>query len=493
MRLARQFLTENLLLVCLGGALAIPFALGALSLMGTVPPEAVPRCNDVGLNLRAATYLALLTVSAGVFFGLVPLLAGPHHALATAMSEASGRMAGAAPRWERLRKLLVVVELGMAVVLLAAAGLLVRSFGQLIAVDVGFRPDHVVVLPITLDNHEYDSGIKTRAYYRSLTEKLASVPGVVSVGGVTALPMSPIGPDFDRPIWADGDSPPPGGFRRADIRMATPSYFRTLGISLLRGRAFDEADRPDSPKVVMVNESLAQQVWPEGDPIGKRLVIDYGTVGTYPYEVVGMVNDLRFYGIRSTPRPELYLPHAQRSYLIMNIAVRTDGEPNVLVPELRKAVLEVDPMQPAFGVLPLDELVVSSVARDRFAMILIGSFGVVALVLALLGIFGVFSYHVGQREHEVGVRAALGASRKELVAMMLSAGLRLAFAGIGLGVLLAVASTRLLGSMLFGVSPVDPLTFAVVTVLPAAGALAACYLPARRAARVDPVIALRHE
>ena len=250
---------------------------------------------------------------------------------------------------------------------------------------------------------------------------------------------------------------------------------------------------PIRPKVVMVNESLAQQVWPEQDPIGKRLVIDYGTVGTYPFEVVGMVNDLRFYGIRSTPRPELYLPHAQRSYLIMNIAVRTDGEPNVLVPELRKAVLEVDPMQPAFGVLPLDELVVSSVARDRFAMILIGSFGVVALVLALLGIFGVFSYHVGQREHEVGVRAALGASRKELVAMMLSAGLRLAFAGIGLGVLLAVASTRLLGSMLFGVSPVDPLTFAVVTVLPAAGALAACYLPARRAARVDPVIALRHE
>ena len=220
--------------------------------MGTVLPEAVPRCNDVGLNLRAATYLALLTVSAGVFFGLVPLLAGPHHALATAMSEASGRMAGTAPRWDRLRKLLVVAELGMAVVLLATAGLLVRSFGHLIAVDVGFRPDHVVVLPITLDNHEYDSGAKTRAYYRSLTEKLASVPGVVAVGGVTALP---IGPDFDRPIWADGDSPPPGGFRRADIRMATPSYFRTLGISLLRGRAFDETDRPDSPKVTCLTRS----------------------------------------------------------------------------------------------------------------------------------------------------------------------------------------------------------------------------------------------
>jgi putative ABC transport system permease protein len=305
--------------------------------------------------------------------------------------------------------------------------------------------------------------------------------------------MSPIGPNFDRPIWAEGKTPPPGGSRRADVRMATPGYFQTLGISLLRGRVFDESDTPESSKVVVVNESLARQVWPGEDPIGKRLVIDYSTAGTYPYEVVGVVNDIRFYGIRSIPKAELYLPHAQRSYLIMNIAVRTAVEPEVLVSKLREAALEIDPMQPAYRVMPLDDLVGTSVARDRFAMILIGSFGVVALVLALLGIFGVLSYHVGQRTREVGVRAALGASRKQILGMMLSAGLRLTFAGIGLGVFVAVASTRWLTSLLFGVSPMDPLTFVIVTVIPAVGALAACYVPARRAASVDPVIALRHE
>ncbi|HXV64499.1 MAG TPA: ABC transporter permease [Vicinamibacteria bacterium] len=492
-RLARQYLAESLLLAILGGALAIPSAIGVLSAMGALLPEGIPRWNDIGLSASLLSCAAVLTACVGVFFGLVPLAASPGQALSATINEASGRTAGGAARWERLRKLLVVSELGMAVVLLAATGLLVRSFVHLIAVDVGFRPDQVIVLPITLDNHEYDSGGKTRAYYKSLTEKLAGVPGVVSVGGVTALPMSPIGPDFDRPIWAEGEIPPPGGSRRADIRMATPGYFPTLGISVLRGRAFDDTDTPDSSKVVMVNEILARQIWPGEDPIGKRLVIDYSTAGTYPYEVVGMVNDVRFYGLRSMPRAELYLPHAQRSYLIMNIAVRTEVEPEALVPDLRRAVLEVDPMQPAYGVMPLRELVRSSVARDRFAMVLIGSFGVLALALALLGIFGVLSYHVGQRTHEVGVRAALGASRRDIVAMMLSAGLRLSLAGIGLGVLLSLLSMHWLTSMLFGVSPVDPLTFGIVTVLPAAGALVACYLPARRAAAVDPVIALRHE
>ncbi|HSF14281.1 MAG TPA: ABC transporter permease [Vicinamibacteria bacterium] len=492
-RLARQYLAESLLLSILGGSLAIPCATGVLNAMGALLPEGIPRWSDVGLSASLLTCAAALTVCAGVFFGLVPVAAAPGDALSANINEASGRTTGGAARWERWRKLLVVSELGMAVVLLAATGLLVRSFVHLMAVNVGFRPDHVVILPITLDNHEYDSGAKTRAYYKSVTEKLAGVPGVVSVGGVTALPMSPIGPDFDRPIWAEGEIPPPGGSRRADIRMATPGYFPTLGISLLRGRAFDDTDTPDSPKVVMVNDSLARQIWPGEDPIGKRLMIDYSTAGTYPYEVVGMVNDVRFHGIRSLPRAELYLPHAQRSYLIMNIAVRTEVEPEALVPELRKAVLEVDPMQPAYGVMPLEELVRSSVARDRFAMILIGSFGVLALALALLGIFGVLSYHVGQRTHEVGVRAALGASRRDIVTMMLSTGLRLSLAGIGLGVLLSLLSMRWLTSMLFGVNPVDPLTFAVVTVLPAAGALVACYLPARRAAAVDPVIALRHE
>ncbi len=275
--------------------------------------------------------------------------------------------------------------------------------------------------------------------------------------------------------------------------MATPGYFETLGISLVRGRIFTDEDGPEAPKVVIVNESLARREWPGQDPVGRRLVIDYSQAGTYSYEVVGVVGDVRFYGLRSTPRPELYLPHAQRSYLIMNIAVRTTAAPETIVGELRRAVLEVDPMQPAYGVLPLADLVAGSVARDRLAALLIGGFAVVALVLALLGIFGVLSYHVGRRTREVGIRAALGASRRELVSMMLSAGLRLALVGLGIGLVVALLSTRWLSSLLFGVSPVDPLTFGAVTLVLGFGALVACYVPARKAALVDPVLALRQE
>lgn len=495
-RLARQCLTESLLLAFVSGALAIPLAYGGLDLIVAFVPEGIPRLNEVVVDARVLSFAGFVTLGAGVFFGLVPAFAGSKAELAATLRESAGRSASGSPRWQWLRRALVSSEIAMAVVLLACAGLLVRSFGHLISVDPGFDPERVVVLPITLDNHEYDSGEKSRAYYRTLMEKLLSLPGVVSVGGVTALPMSPIGPDFDRPIWAEGETPPAGGASRADVRMATPGYFETLGIPVLRGRGITEDDRPDSPRVVVINESLARQAFPGVDPVGpvgRRLVIDYSTAGTYPYEVVGVVNDLKFYGLRTSARPELYLPHAQRSYLIMNIAVRTDGGSDLIASELRKTVLDVDPLQPAHGAIPLADLVAGSVARDRFAMLLLGAFAVLALALALLGIFGVLSYHVGQRTHEVGIRAALGASRGALVAMMLVHGVRLTLVGLAWGLVLSLLSTRLLSSLLFGVSAIDPMTFTCVALLLAAGALAACYLPARRAARVDPVIALRHE
>ncbi|HSR67603.1 MAG TPA: ABC transporter permease [Acidobacteriota bacterium] len=493
LRLARQFLAESLLLALLGGALAVPVAFAALNMGGVLPADALPRLHEVELNLRVLGYAALLTFAAGIFFALVPLASGLKDDLSAAIAESGGRTLGGTLRWERLRKSLVACEIALAVVLLACAGLLVRSFVHLMQVDVGFRPDRVAVLPITLDNHEYDSGAKSRAYYARLTEKLASVPGVESVGAVTALPLSPIGPDFDRPVWAEGETPSAAGSSRADVRMATPGYFQTMGISLLRGRTFEPSDAPDAPRVVVINESLARQAFAGRNPVDQNLVIDYSTAGTYPYRVVGVVNDLRFYGIRSQPRPEVYLPHAQRSYLMMNMAVRTAVDPQALVADLRQAVLDVDPMQPAYGVIPLKDLVADSVSRDRFALILIGAFGVVALVLALLGIFGVLSYHVGQRTQEVGIRAALGATRRQIMTMMLSAGLRLTLTGIALGLLLSLASTRLLTSLLYGVTPLDPLTFLAVTLLPALGALLACYLPAKRAARINPVTALRHD
>ena len=500
LRIARQLVVENLLLALLGGAAALIVANGAIRLLGLVGaallgPEAISRLGEARLDLRVLAVTAAVSLCVGlvlgVFPGVGPLGAGRRRELAATLGGSGGRGAASAPRWERMRGSLVVAELALAVVLLAAAGLLVRSYLRLGRVDVGFRPERVAVLPIALDNHEYDSGAKSRAYYRELLDRLSAVPGVDSVGAVTALPTSPIGPDFDRPIWAEGELPPPGGARRADVRIATPGYFETLGIPLRSGRLFDPRDAPESRPVLVVNERLAGEIWPGEQAVGQRLVVDYSSAGTYPYEIVGVVGNLRFDGMRSEPRPEVYFPHAQRSYLIMNVAARTAGDPRVLLPELRRAVLEVDPMQPAYGVEPLEALVGSTIARDRLAAVLVGSFAVVTLLLALVGILGVLSYHVARRAPEVGVRAALGATSQELVAMMLRSGLRLTALGLMLGVLAALGVTRLLDSLLFEVSPLDPATFVAVVVLSGAAALLACWVPARRAARVDPVVALR--
>jgi putative ABC transport system permease protein len=492
-RLLRQFLVENSTLALLGGAAAIPVALSVLKLLELLLPGGVPRLDEVVIDVRVLGFATALTASSAIYFGLVPLMAVAPSELSAMLKEASARTCGSAPRWQRLRKLLVTSEIGMAVALLAAAGLLIRSFENLRAVDPGFRAEGVLVVPITLDSHAYNSGAKSREYYRVLREKIRSLEGVLSVGTVTALPMSPIGPNFDRPIWADGDPAPPGGGNRADIRIASPGYFETLGITLRRGRGLSEDDRPDSPNVVVINETLAQQIWPGIDPVGKRLVIDYSTAGTYPYEVVGVVNDLRFYGPRTTAKPELYLPHAQKPYLIQNVAVRTSGDPEDLVAALRSAVLAVDPFQPPHRIAPLSRLMDSSVKQDRFAMLLLGSFAALALALALLGIFGVLSYHVGERTHEVGIRTALGASRGAILGMILSLGMKLTISGLAFGLVLAYFSTRWLESLLFAVSPVDPLTFVSVVGLICVSAILACYLPARRAASVDPVVALRHE
>ena len=399
----------------------------------------------------------------------------------------------AARRRQRLRGLLVVSEIAIAMILLVGAGLLVRSFQRLQQIDPGFRPENVLVLPIFLDQNAYDSGGKTRNYYRRLIEKLLTIPGVVDVGGATVLPGSPLGPDFDRPVWKEGDSPLPGEQSRADVRMVTTEYFRTLGIPVVRGRPFSGRDGPRDPRVVVINESLARRTWPGEDPIGRRLVIDYSTSGTYPYEVIGVVADLRFYGLRSQPRPEVYLPHAQRSYLIMNIAVRTDGDPARQVAGLRRAVLEIDPDQPAHSILPLKKLVGASIGRERFAMQILGGFAITALLLSGIGIYGVLSFLVRQRNFEIGIRMALGAGRIDILAMILRQGAVFLSLGVALGLAGSLALTRFLSSLLFEVGASDPLTIVAVSLLLTGCGLLACYLPARKATRVDLVHSLRCE
>ena len=493
LRLVRQFLVENLLLAVVGGSLGLLLSVWGLQLLKTLRLGNIPRLDEVSLDAGVLAFTFALTMLAGILFGLAPALDTASADLAGSLKEDGSRGSMPGRRRRRLRGVLVVSEIAIAVILLTGAGLLMRSFANLRAVDPGFRADNVLVLPIFLNNRTYDTGAKTRGYYEQLTERLASLPGVLSVGGATTLPMSKLGPDFDRPVWNEGDTPAPGGLARADIRMATPGYFDTLGMSLVRGRRFTEQDGPDSARVVIVNESLARRTWPGEDPIGRRLVVDYSTSGTYPYEVVGVVNDIRFYGLRSKPRPELYLPHAQRSYLIMNMAVRTEVDPAGLIPQVRRAVLQVDPDQPAHSIVPLRDLVGDSVERDRFSMWLLGGFAGTAVLLAVMGIYGLMSYLVHQRTPEFGIRMALGAQRGDIFRMVVRHGGWMALVGLAAGLAASLVLTRLLSNLLFGVSPLDPLTLGVVLALLLLVALVACVLPARRATRVDVATALRYE
>ena len=490
-RIVRQLMAESLLLSLGSGTIGAGLALWSIALLKRLQPTGIPRLHEVSLDPTVLAFTLVLTVAAGLLFGLAPALAGTRVDLCSAMKEDSGRGATAGPRRQRLRAGLVIAEVALAMVLLAGAGLLVNSFARLTSVDPGFDAENVLVLPIFLAQGTYDSGAKTRAYYDRLEAELQAVPGVESVGGATVLPMSPLGPDFDRPVWREGDAPPEVGTGEADIRMARSGYFRTMGMSILRGRGFTDEDVPGGNRVIVVNETLARRHWPDENPVGKRLVIDYSTSGTYPYEVVGVVNDIRFYGLRSRPQPELYIPHAQRSYLIMNMAVKTATDARAMMPQVQAAILRVDPEQPAQSIVPLTALLGDSLQRDRFAMLLLSGFAVTALILAAIGIFGLLSYVVSQRSFEIGVRMALGAAPGRILALVIGRGAVLVLSGVLIGALVALAATRLLSGLLFQVEAGDPLTFAGVALLLSCVALAACWGPARRATRVNVVEALR--
>ncbi len=491
-RLLRQFAAESLLISLAGGVGGVLLAAGAVQWVRWASLAQLPRSEEIALDVTALLFAAVVALLVSLVTGVAPALGVTRKQLTSSLAEGvRSSVAGRAA--QRLRNALVVTEVAAAVLLLVSAGLLGRSFARLWAVDLGYNYRNVLVLPIFLDNNEYTSGAKVRAYYSQLIANLAALPGVVSVGGATALPASPLGPDFERPVWAQGTVSSPAEALRADVRMITPDYFRTLNIPMVRGRGFGAEDTPESQRVIIVNEKLATDVWPGQDPVGKQLVVDYSMAGTYPYQVVGVARDLRFYGLRSEPQPEIFLPHAQRSYLVMNIAVAASGDPRGLVPAVRRATLEVDPAQPPQSIRPLEELVSDTVAQDQFATGLIFAFSAIALFLATLGIYGVMAYRVSLRTNEIGIRIALGARNAQIIRLVVNQGMVLVMVGLVVGVLSAAVATRLLERLLFGVTAHDPLTFIVAAALLATAALLACWIPARRAARIDPMVALKHE
>lgn len=489
-RLVRQQLTESFVLALISGITGVGLAWLGLDLLLSLAPVDAPRISEVSIDARVLLFALSISITTAVVFGLLPALKASKAELFITLKDAgtkglAGRLAS-----HRFRNVMVVAEVSVALVLVTCAGLFVRSFVHLMSVDPGFNSDNLLTMHITLDGATYDR--RAGEYYRQLIERIEGLPSVTSAAAVSTLPMSDVGVDFKRPYWRAGEPEPSGDGEKVAVTMATPSYFKTMGISLLQGRNFSDHDRRDTVAVMIVSKNFADKVWPNENPVGKRLMLDYNR-GKYGYEVVGVTGAVKYYGLKADPRSEVFIPHAQNAYLPMNLVVRTTSDPNQLVESVRAQVREMDPTQPVSNLRTMDTLISRSVATDRFSMWLLGLLASLALALAATGLFSLLSYLVSQRTHEIGVRMALGAQRRDIFQLILGQGALLLAAGVAIGLVASFICTRLFSSLLFGVSATDPLTFLLTPALLSLAALFACYIPARRATKVDPLVALRSD
>ena len=490
-RIVGQLLTESLLLSLIGGAIGLLLAVWGNSLLVSLIPREVPRIHDTGLDARILLFTFAISVVTGVIFGLVPALQASRVDLNQSLKD-GGRDTAAGTGQNRLRSLLVVSEVAIALVLLIGAGLLMKSFTRLLDVAPGFNPDHVLTLELQLADlppSRYESQDEQVKFFEQLFARLQSLPGVENAGGVLSLPLSGASESTD--VLLEEQAAAPDEQRpEADYTMVTPGYFSTLQIPLLQGRQFTAHDKKDAPLVIIINDILAARIWPGQDPIGRRLRVGFEKEQR---EVIGVVGSIKQMALDAPTRPAMYMPHAQAPTNRLSLLVRTKGEPLAMAAAVREQVRAIDKDVPVTRVQTMEKVLGASVAQPRFSMLLVVLFAGLALVLSTVGIYGVMAYSVSRRAREIGVRMALGAGAGQVLKLVLKDGMTLAFAGIALGLLGAFALTRLMASLLFGISAKDPLTFASVAVFLAVVAFTACYIPARRATKVDPLIALRNE
>jgi len=507
-RILRQMLTESLMLA-LGGAIigtllavwGVEWLTHLLAGNSTSFSVKVPRVNEIKVDGMALLFTFSVTLVTTLLFGLVPALIASKPDLNQALKDGGRGNSVSRSRW---RELLVVTELALSLVLLIGAGLLMNSFVKLQSVDPGFNPRNVLTATISLAGASQYVGSAREILYRQLTEKLQGVPGIESASAVNHLPLS--GDTWGTNIAiANHPLPSAGQEENALFRVSRPGYFQTMGVPLREGRDFTERDSPDATRVVIINETLANKYWPSETSIGKRLTLDDPQNPTQPVQwltIVGVVKDLKQGSWTDAPRNEIYLPFQQDEifssgtagpFTSMTLVVRTSVAPESLGNVFQQTVWSLDRNLPVSNIVSLEQVVADTLWQQRFNLQLIGLFAVLALVLAAIGLYGVMSYSVTQRTHEVGLRMALGAGKAEVLRLMVGQGMKLALAGIGLGLLAALGLTRLMTKLLFGVSPTDPKTFVAISLLLIGVALLACWLPARRAAKVDPMIALRSE
>jgi putative ABC transport system permease protein len=490
-RLIRQLLTESVLLSVLGAALGTALAWVGLRVLTGMAPADIPRMDQVRIDLSVLGFALGLAVATGIAFGLAPALQSSRLAVGSALREGIRGGTGGR-RAQRMRRTLVAAQIALVVVLLTGAGLLIRSFLHLQRVDLGFRPDHLLTMRFSMPGAKYPTPQARAAFQSSLLERTRQIPGVQGAAFISDIFLSAT-PNSTN-ITVDGrEMTPEEQNVEVPLDAVSPDYFKVMGIPLRSGRTFTDADNLEAPQVVMINENMARRFWPNEDAIGKRF--RYGSASsTAPImTVVGVVADMRRTGFDAPVRYETFRPHTQRVANSLTLVVRTAGDPLAMVAPVRAQFRSLDPEQPIFEVASMDQLLSSMVAQRRFSMALLGTFAALALVLGVVGVYGVTSYLVAQRTREVGVRLALGAQPRQVVGMVVRQGMLVAAAGLAAGLVGAVAAGRLITGLLYGVSPYDVATLASVTVAIGLATLVANWLPALRAAHVDPLIALRSD
>ncbi|HVF91699.1 MAG TPA: ABC transporter permease, partial [Blastocatellia bacterium] len=486
-RLMRQLGTEGLVLALAGGAGGVLLAGWAVSVMSALNPGNFPRFEQVALDGRVLGFAVGVSMLTSLIFGLFPALQFSTPDLNRSLKE-SGRTGTAGLARHRLRSLLVVSEIAFALVLLAGAGLLIRSFVGLLRVDPGFRTDKVLSLEVHVWGKQRTPQ-QRKAFFEQSLEKISALPGVQAAGAVSALPFHENSIDVNISFTVEGRAAPvPGQEPSARMTISTLDYFKALGIPLLQGRSFNSFDNEGSTPVVLVNDKMARAYWPNEDPVGKKITVRYGQPTVR--EIIGVVGDVRHTGLDSEPQPELFIPHAQSPSGSMTYVVRTDGEPSLMLPVIKKQIWALDKDLPFNTSGPIEQLVSASLGEREFHLVLLASFAALALALAALGIYGLMSFSTSQRTHEIGIRMALGATPEDIVRMIVGQGAVLAAGGVALGIAGAALLMRFLESMLYGVSPTDPATLCAAALLLGAVTLLACYIPARRATRIGPLAAL---